>query len=423
MPRLIPMTHGSAPPLRQVRAASAAMALAAAAALAACAAGDSGREAAAPARLPGAGPGCSMAAAASRWAGDDYRLRAVYGHYPNGWLSGPSGVAATAGGRVAVLDGAASRVVVLDSLLRPVREFGRRGNGPGELQAAPLMRLQRPRRIFNHLAATDTALYAYDFEGVEVFGWDGSVHSHLGGLRGRVLLPHTLRALSPSAGELVYGFDSLDTEHARHRLQTWAVAGERRRLLGELSMPRPERRGYVGAREARALWAARGRCVVMADGGNPWVLRLDLASGRADTLPLPAYDLPPWRAADDEKGRSMLGLLRGRVRGYDGSAPPPAAPALLMRWSEASMDPDGYLWIHLWESGDEAGGPASVLRVSLKTGRAERATLPAFPHAFGAPGVFYSLQKDPETDEAVVARYDLGAARLASSHPPTVTPP
>ncbi|HET7459636.1 MAG TPA: hypothetical protein VFJ82_00250 [Longimicrobium sp.] len=390
--------------------AGAAAALAGCALAWACAAGDAAPDAGALARLPGAGPGCTAAARGSRWAHDGYRARAAYGHDPNGWLSGPSGVAATPDGRVAVLDGASSRVVVLDSLLHPVREFGRRGDGPGELQPAPLMRLQRTHRNFNFLAATDTALYAYDFEGVEVFGWDGHVRRHLGGLRGHVLLPHTLRVLTAEPGELVYGFDSLDADHGRHRMQTWAVVGERHRLLGELLMPRPRARGFVGPREARALWAARGRCVVMADGGSEWVLRLDLASGRVDTVPLPAHEVPAWRASDDEKGRSMLGLLRGRVRGYDGSAPPPAAPSLLMRWTEMAVDPDGWLWVRPWQR-DEDEGPVQVVRVSLQTGRAEKATVPAFPHAFGPPGVFYSLQKDPDTDEVILVRYDAGAGR------------
>jgi hypothetical protein len=37
--------------------------------------------------------------------------------------------------------------------------------------------------------------------------------------------------------------------------------------------------------------------------------------------------------------------------------------------------------------------------------------------------VFYSLRKEPETDEAVVARYDLGAGPPRILTPQTVTPP
>jgi hypothetical protein len=350
---------------------------------------------------------CTSAPGGSRWAAGTYARRAVFGQDPNGWLQGPSGLAATRDGRVAVLDGAASRIVVLDSALRQVREIGRRGRGPGELAPNALLRLQRPRRIFNYLEATDSALFAYDTDGVEVFGWDGRFRRHIGGVRGRVLLPHTLRALSAGPRELLYGFDSLDANRSRHRLQTWTVAGERRRLVAELRLPPlPGPNGsYVGSRQARALWAARGDCVVMADGGSEWVLRLHRAAGRADTLRLPPHRVPRYRASDDAEGREHADLLRGRVQGYRGTEGV-MEPTLLIRWTEMAIDPDGYLWLRPWRSPSESDRPVPVVRVSLQTGRAEHDTVPAFPHAFGPPGVYYSLEKDPDTDEAIVAKYD-----------------
>ncbi|HYW10550.1 MAG TPA: hypothetical protein VE871_01305, partial [Longimicrobium sp.] len=111
-------------------------ALGLAALLAACTPGDAAEHGAA--GLAAAGAACTSAPD-SRWAGGAYERAAVYGKEPQGWLSSANGVAATADGRVAVLDGTAARVVVLDGDLRPVREFGRRGGGPGELAPDALM--------------------------------------------------------------------------------------------------------------------------------------------------------------------------------------------------------------------------------------------------------------------------------------------
>lgn len=354
--------------------------------------------------------GCLSAPGGSRWAaaGGSYARGPVYGREPDGWLSGVTGVAATQDGRVAVLDGASSRVVVLDDSLRARGEFGRRGKAPGELSPSPMTRLPSVRRTFNHLAASDSELYVFDGDAVEVFGWDGRFRRQVGGLGRARSGVFTLLSMRAAPGELVYGFDTLDLAGRKgRRLQTWAVSGGRRRVVAELPLAAPAGgRGtaVMGSRQARALWAAWGNCVLMSDGAGEWVVRLDRESARSDTLPLPRHEVPPYRPSDDDAlARRLTAVMGGRGAGVGSSAG--TAPTALTRWSEMVVDPDGYLWIRPWRAPSDDAAPIGVVRLDLRTGRAERERVPAFPRAFGPPGTYYALEKDPETDEILLASY------------------
>lgn len=359
------------------------------------------------------GTACAFSPAPSRWAGGGYGRAAVYGREP-GWLSSVTGLAATADGRVAVLDGNAARVVVLQGPLRAVREFGRRGGGPGELQPNALMGMQGLQRTFNYLEATDTALFVYNAGGIDVFGWDGRFRRQYGGLTGGYIAPFTVRAMQAAPRGVLYGYDTLDVSGGRgHRLQTWVALGDdRRRLVAEVPMTPPPMRGttfQVGTRQARALWAARNGCAAMSDGGSPWVARVDAGTGRVDTLRLPRHDVPPYDPAADSRMSERMSRLGGAL-GARGRVGAGMEPTLLARWTEMVIDPDGYLWIRPWSPPEQREGqPVAALRVSLRTGAVERETLPAFPQAFGPPGVFYAVEKDAETDELLLVMYQKGA--------------
>jgi hypothetical protein len=355
------------------------------------------------------GTACASAAPETRWAGGGYVRAAVYGNDPDGWLSSVNGVAALQDGRVAVLDGSAARVVVLDGELKPVREFGRKGGGPGELSPNALMGMQGLQRTFNYLEATDTALFVYNSNGIAVFGWDGRFKQQYGGLASGFIAPFTLRAMQAAPRGVLYGYDTLDMSGGRgHRLQTWAVVdGDRRRLVAEVPVTPPPMRGttfQVGTRQARALWASRNGCAAMSDGGSQWLARVDAGTGRVDTIPLPRHDVPAYDAALDDRmaGRmaQLGGALGGRARVETGMS-----PTLLARWSEMTIDPDGHLWIRPWTRREEREGPVAAYQLSMANGRVQRETLPAFPQAFGRPGVFYAVEKDPETDEILLVMY------------------
>jgi hypothetical protein len=63
-------------------------------------------------------------------------------------------------------------------------------------------------------------------------------------------------------------------------------------------------------------------------------------------------------------------------------------PTAVVRWSEMVADPDGHLWIRPWEPPERRReGQVPVFRVDLSTGAVRSDTVPAFPRAFGEPGV------------------------------------
>jgi hypothetical protein len=222
------------------------------------------------------------------------------------------------------------------------------------------------------------------------------------------------------AGEsrLMYGFDTLDVGGSgRHRLQTWTIAGDGRRLAAEITLVPPPLTATtfrLGARQARALWTAEGGCVAMSDGGSPWIVRMDAGTERLDSLRLPRHDVPPYDPADDERFSSELGRLSGSLRGRASGARR-MPPTQLMRWSEIIIDPDGFLWVRPWRAPSDPPGEVPVLRVSLADGRVEQDRVPAFPQAFGPPGVFYSVEKDGDTDEVVLVMYEKRGARRGGS--------
>jgi hypothetical protein len=59
-------------------------------------------------------------------------------------------------------------------------------------------------------------------------------------------------------------------------------------------------------------------------------------------------------------------------------------------------DLDGYLWILPVQPRGAEGAGVEVLRVAVGTGRAETDTVPAFPLAFGPPGVYYAALRDAD---------------------------
>src|SRR5690606_2986648 len=69
-----------------------------------------------------------------RPAGGGHRRDGEYGTREEDWLEGVAGVKVAGRGEVVVYDAASARIVVLSPDLKFVREFGREGRGPGELQ-------------------------------------------------------------------------------------------------------------------------------------------------------------------------------------------------------------------------------------------------------------------------------------------------
>jgi hypothetical protein len=162
--------------------------------------------------------------------------------------------------------------------------------------------------------------------------------------------------------------------------------------------------GFVGPAQARPVWGWSRDCVVATDGGGGWLVRANVGRAGLDTLTfeLPDVELP--RVNKEELGR-LTGMVGKGQGGY-------LEPTLEKRVSSVVVDPDGYAWV--LPAQDTAQGPLGlqIVRVSLATGQAVQDTVPAFPLAFGRPGVFYARTNIAASGIAEVARYEAQAQEL-----------
>jgi len=112
---------------------------------------------------------------------------------------------------------------------------------------------------------------------------------------------------------------------------------------------------------------------------------------------LEAACLPRVDVADLE--RTLGEASRGRG-GYQ-------KPTALRRISALAIDPDGFVWLLPLQDSSHLGDQVEVVRVSTATGAAVRDTVPAFPSAFGPPGIYYARGMKREDGIETVARYEL----------------
>lgn len=346
-------------------------------------------------------PAFCGAAESSRWstAGGSYQRNVVFGQAANAWLLNLAGLAATED-RVFVYDAGVSRVHVLTSMLQPVTAFGHRGDGPGELAVSVMTRLDPHRYLSaNSLAVDDSTVYVYDGRSIEAFRYDGTHVDRIVRAPER-MLKFSLGKLQPTRHGLFYSFDSLDVSGTgKRRLQTWRVVQGAATLVHSSPLwgPPIENGRYSGwYRDPRPLWGVYNHCLVWADGVSHFVVRRNLISMVTDTIHLPLHSVPP---SDYD---ASVAARRARDMG---SAPPPPRPenAPLWHWSGLIVDPDGHVWVRPWTLFGLLEGP--VYRIDPR-GNVHEERLPAFPMAFGAPGVYYVRDVDPDTDEVLVVRYD-----------------
>jgi hypothetical protein len=60
------------------------------------------------------------------------------------------------------------------------------------------------------------------------------------------------------------------------------------------------------------------------------------------------------------------------------------------------LDPDGYVWLLPVQPSPRIPDGVEVVRAPLGGGSAVLDTVPAFPRAFGAPGVYYAETRGPD---------------------------
>lgn len=287
-------------------------------------------------------------------------------------------------GLVYVLDGAAGVVRVLNDSLRPVRTIGRPGRGPGELERFTMPTSHGGTQRW--IAVQGDTLAVFDGARVNLFSVDGTVLAAWNPDRVRGASPMQSR-IAHTGGELFFtggGYDPMAGARQQD-FEIRATRGDKPHPVASLALPPLPGGVGMSSEQARPRWDVRGRCVVLSDGTSPWLVRVDRETGAADTLPLPLPDRDPPPIPEDER-------MASRQAGARGGIPEPSAP-LLVR--DLVMDPDGEVWIRPVQPTPAPDG-VEVLRVSPATGAVRTDTVPAWPRAFGAPGVFYAVETSPD---------------------------
>jgi len=327
---------------------------------------------------------------------ESYRETNTYGlgGSEEDWIGSYGGLAA-AGDSLFLYDQLRPRIVHLSGELEQRHAFGQEGEGPGEFnRPVPIVWVDDIAE--GHVAFDGRHLVVYDrhdlasFDAAGKFQWSAQVT--------RVSLSRSgLVFASPvDEDQMIFGVDSL-AAGSRH-LQLWRVARpgpDHRQLLWQRSAPRRASDDHhsLQAREARSYWARHQNCVVVSDGGSPFLWVVDLLSFQTDSIALPEWEIP-------EFGEFRFDLTPLNIGGRE--LLEPQEPALLWRWTGLIVDPDGHVWLRAWtESREEF----EVFVVSLASGESlHMLDPPGFPTAFGPPGVFYTARQKPETDEHYLVR-------------------
>lgn len=343
----------------------------------------------------------------SRWAGE-YAQTAVFGDSEGEELAGITiaGIAA-ADSQVYVLDSKRAALWLLRPDLQVVRRVGRDGRGPGEWR--PFGGASQGGSM-RWVSASANGVRMFDGERIQEFRPDGRFR--------RVFLNGAMRAgVSPMQSRqafvgdtLLYsagGYDamaSISTGGPTRRevvdgRNPWWVrmrVGDQERAVLQLRLT-PLRKVTLGPAQARPLWDTNGACVVASDGAGPLLVYAPLG-GRQDTVTVP---LPDRVVQAGDYADKMGGILPPGTRLEQPSAP--------TRVRDLIVDPDGFVWLLPVQPAAGIPGGVEVVRVPLGGAAVMMDTVPAFPRAFGGPGVYFAETRGPD-GEILVARYDRGSS-------------
>jgi len=346
---------------------------------------------------------CVSRAEGSRWAGE-YRAAGVFGDTDEEALGGITlaGIAAT-DGMVYVMETERVALWLLKPDLSVIRRIGKDGQGPGEWKPAGAI-MHGGSMKWVH--ASSTGVRIFDGQRIQGFTRDGRFE--------RVLLSGAMQAgISPMQSRqafvgdtLLYstgGYDVMGSlsrggpprygELVNGRLPWWVRmrVGEEVRDVLELGLT-PLPKVTVGPAQALPLWDTNGACVAASDGAEPLLIHAPMGV-RQDTTRVP---LPDRVARNEDYADKLGGLLPPGSRLEEPSAP--------TRVQDLVMDPDGFVWLLPVQPADGIPGGVEVIRVALG-GAAVTDTVPAFPRAFGGPGVFFAETRSPD-GTILVTRYE-----------------
>jgi hypothetical protein len=340
----------------------------------------------------------------SRWApaSPQYRLTAQYRPPESLFIEEVGGIV-TDSQSVYVLDSAQPRIFVLTLELEHRLAFGSQGSGPGELSRER----DRGRRGKNWrwIDVSADTVAVFDGQRVQLFTTEGLFVSVLT-QAGTTLSPETPRIVFTN-DRLWYaagGYDALFPSSSDRQYDWYLIRRSGRsdaRIASMRLNPLPiSSRGipFHGPEQASPLWDYNGGCVVMSDGSSPWLIRVDTASARPDTIELTLPRIAPG-TADRQEVERILGQAGGSSKGY-------RAPSLVRKIVGLTVDPDGWVWLLPVQERTQ-GNKVRVLWVAPDTKDVREVWLPAFPAAFGEAGSYYAVVKDDDTGEPEIVLYDL----------------
>ncbi|HEX6038775.1 MAG TPA: hypothetical protein VFZ20_12075 [Longimicrobium sp.] len=243
------------------------------------------------------------------------------------------------------------------------------------------------------VATQGDTLAVFDGERVSRFRLDGTLLSTWSYDRVRGTSPMQSR-IAHVAGEVFFttgGYDPM-AGAVQSAFQVQATRGEKPRDVVRIALPAVS--SALTSEHARPRWDVGGRCIVLSDGTSPWLVRVDRETGATDTISIPLPDREPPPISEEERRAA-------RMAGGQGSLPEPTAPLLIR---DLIMDPDGEVWIRPVQPRPALDG-VEVLRISPATGAVRTDTVPAWPLAFGAPGVYYTVEASPD-GVPIIVRYE-----------------
>jgi hypothetical protein len=350
----------------------------------------------------------------SRWVGE-YRATSMFGDVEEEALGGMTlaGIAAT-DSIVYVMETQRAALWLLRPDLSVIRRIGREGDGPGEWRPAGAPPLGGSMRWVH---ASEAGVRLFDGQRIQELTRDGRFRRVLlnGAMEAGISLMQSRQAfvgdtLLYSAG----GYDVMASIASggpvRHGdlvdgRQPWWVrmrVGDEERNVLELGLT-PLRKVTVGPAQARPLWDTNGACIAASDGAGPLLVHAPIG-GRQDTTSVP---LPDRADRSEDYADKMGGLLPPGTRLEEPSAP--------TRVRDLAIDPDGFVWLLPVQPADGIPGGVEVIRVPLGGGSAVTDTVPAFPRAFGGPGVYFAETRGPDGEILVVRYESAGTPRLSST--------
>jgi hypothetical protein len=367
---------------------------------------------------PRAGTGAPLACAEGSGAGEWTGVFAeVPGTGEDPGVLGPVAGLAADGGVLLALDVERDAVLVLDSALRRSGAFGRKGKGPGELDAGGATLFPAPGGSKDWLAGRGDSVIVYDGTRLSVFDGNGRFQRYLVREPMEIGMSPALHRIRLVDGELLFaagGHDPMSRakpgKPARWELRRYAGSGTESLLSLDLpDLPKHGGVPFSGPGQAQAVWDANRACAVASDGSSPFVVVRELASGRVDTLRVSLPPSPP--PGDDQELRELMKQM-GQNRG---PIPPATAP---MRVRDLAIAPDGMIWLLPRTGARPAVGPVEVLMIDPRTGGVRRDTVPAFPRAFGEPGTYYGVTRNGDDVQRIVRVRAAGGAAAPGAATP-----